>query len=236
MQHKIVSRDEWLAARKAHLAGGEGAHPAARPARAAAPRAALGEGREGVRLRRPRRHGNACRPVRRTQPADRPALHARRRGWKEGCVGCSFAADHIDGALVHLEHHDVTFVAVSRAPLAEIEPYQQRMGWRFKWVSSYGSDFNYDYHVSFTPEDVAAGQGLLQLRCARSPDATSSPGLSVFYKDATGDVFHTYSTYARGGRADRHHYMLLDMTPKGRNETGPRLQPDRLGAPPRRVR
>src|SRR5579862_8922833 len=79
-------------------------------------------------------------------------------GWKEGCVGCSFGADHIDGALVHLEHHDVSFISVSRAPFVEIEAFRKRMGWHFKWVSSHGSDFNYDYHVSFAPEDVASGK------------------------------------------------------------------------------
>ncbi len=78
--------------------------------------------------------------------------------WQEGCVGCSFEVDHVDGALVHLEHHDVSYVAVSRAPLAKIEAFKQRMGWRFKWVSSYGSDFNYDFHVSFTEDEIAKGK------------------------------------------------------------------------------
>jgi predicted dithiol-disulfide oxidoreductase (DUF899 family) len=141
-------------------------------------------------------------------------------GWEAGCVGCSFAADHIEGTLVHVEHHDVSLVRVSRAPLAEIEAYRRRMGWRVKWVSSNGNAFNYDYHVSFTPEDVAKGRVYYNYDlCAFESEELS--GLSVFYKDANGDVFHTYSTYARGDELVDSTYMLLDMTPKGRNETGP---------------
>jgi predicted dithiol-disulfide oxidoreductase (DUF899 family) len=141
-------------------------------------------------------------------------------GWKAGCVGCSFAADHIEGARVHLEHHDVSLVRVSRAPLPEIEAYGKRMGWRVKWVSSHGNDFNYDYHVSFTPDEMAKGKVYynFDLRPLVSEELS---GLSVFCKDAKGDVFHTYSTYARGDELVDTSYMLLDMTPKGRNETGP---------------
>ena len=141
-------------------------------------------------------------------------------GWTEGCVGCSFGADHIDGALVHLEHHDVTVVAVSRAPLAEIEAFKRRMGWRFKWVSSHGSDFNYDYHVSFTPDDIAKGTVYYNYRTIEA-SIDELPGLSVFHKDAAGDIFHTYSTYARGAEELLGTYMVLDLTPKGRDETGP---------------
>jgi predicted dithiol-disulfide oxidoreductase (DUF899 family) len=100
-------------------------------------------------------------------------------GWEEGCVGCSFGADHIEGALVHLEHHDVTVVVVSRAPLPEIEAFKQRMGWRFKWVSSYGSDFNYDYHVSFTKDDIAKGEAYYNYRMAEA-SIEELPGISVF--------------------------------------------------------
>ncbi len=141
-------------------------------------------------------------------------------GWKEGCVGCSFEVDHIEGALVHLEHHDVTYVAISRAPLAEIEAFKKRMGWRFKWVSSYGSDFNYDYHVSFTPEEIAKGKVYYNYEM-RDFQSEELSGLSVFYKDATGDIFHTYSAYARGAEEVLGTYIILDLTPKGRNETGP---------------
>ena len=142
-------------------------------------------------------------------------------GQKDPCVGCSFEVDHIEGALVHLENHDVTFVAVARAPLAEIEAVKQRMGWRFKFVSSFGSDFNYDFNVSFTPEQIAKGEAYYNYRMGPVPLEDLS-GRSVFYQDANGDVFHTYSAFGRGGEAVLGTYSLLDMTPKGRNETGPR--------------
>jgi predicted dithiol-disulfide oxidoreductase (DUF899 family) len=142
-------------------------------------------------------------------------------GWKEGCVGCSFLVDHIGGVLLHLEQHDVKFVAVSRAPLAEIEPFKKRMGWGFQWVSSNGSDFNYDYHVSFTPEEVASGQIFYNFETRDASGGEEQAGVSVFYKDAAGNIFHTYSTYGRGGEAFLGTYGYLDVTPKGRNETGP---------------
>ena len=142
------------------------------------------------------------------------------RGWKEGCVGCSFEVDHIEGALVHLEHHDVTYVAISRAPLAEIEAFKKRMGWRFKWVLSYSIDFNYDYHVSFTSEESAKGKVYYNYEM-RDFQSEELSGLSVFYKDEAGDIFHTYSAYARGAEEVLGTYMILDLTPKGRNETGP---------------
>ena len=141
--------------------------------------------------------------------------------WAAGCPGCSFLADHLDGALPHLEHHDVTLTAVSRAPLAKIKAYKDRMGWRFDWVSSHGSDFNYDYHVSFTPEDLATGKVFYNFTEIGSPaDAHDElPGLSAFAKDAAGNVFHTYSSYARGPEELIGTLMLLDRAPKGRNET-----------------
>lgn len=143
-------------------------------------------------------------------------------GWQEGCVGCSFASDHVEGALAHLEHHDVTYVAVSRAPLADIEAFRRRMGWQFKWVSSFGSDFNYDYHVSFTPEEVARGKAVynFELQDLRVPIEELS-GVSVFYREGSGEVFHTYSCHARGDEGGLTTYFYLDLTPKGRNETGP---------------
>jgi predicted dithiol-disulfide oxidoreductase (DUF899 family) len=140
-------------------------------------------------------------------------------GWKEGCVGCSFGADHVNGALVHLAQRDVSYVAVSRAPLAEIDAFKRRMGWSFAWVSSFGSDFNYDYHVSFTPEDAAAGT--VYYNFATQPySGEEAAGLSVFYKDGD-EIFHTYSSYARGGELGLGTYILLDVTPKGRDEHGP---------------
>jgi predicted dithiol-disulfide oxidoreductase (DUF899 family) len=142
-------------------------------------------------------------------------------GWQEGCVGCSFESDHVDGALVHLENHDVGYVAVSRAPLAEILPFKARMGWRFPWVSSFGSDFNYDYQVSFTPEAMAAGNTCYNYREGPVPIDELS-GFSVFARADDGCIFHTYSTYGRGAEELLGTYMVLDLTPKGRNETGPR--------------
>ena len=142
-------------------------------------------------------------------------------GWLEGCVGCSFHSDHVDGARIHLEQHDVSFVAVSRAPYPEIAAFQQRMGWHFKWVSSNASDFNFDYHVSFRPEEIATGRVYHNFE-QREAVCEERAGNSVFYKDSDGNVFHTYSTYARGDELLVGAYMYLDLTPKGRNETGPR--------------
>ena len=138
-------------------------------------------------------------------------------GWEQGCPSCSFMADHTDGMNMHLAHRDVTLVAVSRAPLAEIERFRRRMDWQFKWVSSFGSDFNHDFHVSFTPEEQAKGQvyynyGMQPFECEELP------GISVFYKDDAGNVFHTYSTYRRGVEVMMGTYNLLDLTPKGRDE------------------
>ena len=141
-------------------------------------------------------------------------------GWSEGCVGCSFELDHIDGILVHLEHRDVSYVAVSRAPLPEIEAFKQRMGWHIKWVSSADSDFNYDFHVSFKPEEIAKGEGYYNYQM-RKIGIDELSGRSVFYKDENGDVFHTYSSYGRGGEDVLGTYRLLDLVPKGRDETGP---------------
>ena len=219
MQHQIVSRDQWIAAREQLLI-------------------------EEKQLTRMRDQLNARRRElpwvkveksyvfdgpkgRETLPElfdGRSQLVVRHfmlgPGWGEGCVGCSFGADHLDGALVHLEHHDVTVVVVSRAPLAEIEAFRRRMGWRFKWVSSNDSDFNYDYHVSFTPDDIAAGRAYYNYQ-ATDRVIDEMPGTSVFHKLAEGDVVHTYSAYARGNELLLSTYNILDLTPKGRNENGP---------------
>ena len=138
-------------------------------------------------------------------------------GWKEGCPSCSMLADHFDGVNLHLTHHDVTLLAASRAPLAEFLPFKRRMGWRFAWVSSHGSDFNRDYGVSFTKEEIAAGHAEYNYRPA-SQVIEDMHGISVFYKDAAGDVFHTYSAYARGCDILLGVHNFLDLTPKGRNE------------------
>ena len=138
----------------------------------------------------------------------------------DACVGCSFLADHIDGANLHLTQHDVTLTVVSRAPLPVLQAFKQRMGWRFNWVSSEGSNFNYDYHVSFRPEEIASGQVLYNYQLTPASIEELS-GFSVFYKDKQGDVFHTYSSYGRGNEEVLGAYIYLDLTPKGRNETGP---------------
>ena len=137
-------------------------------------------------------------------------------GWEQGCPSCSFMADHSDGMNVHLAHRDVTLLAISRAPLAEIERFRQRMGWKFNWVSSFGSDFNHDFHVSFTPEEQAKGE--VDYNYGKWPATEELPGLSVFFKDDAGEIFHTYSTYGRGVEVMMGTYNLLDLTPKGRDE------------------
>jgi len=140
-------------------------------------------------------------------------------GWEQGCPSCSFLADHFDGALVHLVHRDATLLAISRAPLPEIEAFKKRMGWRFKWVSSFGNDFNHDYHVSFTPDEIAKGKVYYNYDMREFP-SEEAPGISVFAKDGAGDIFHTYSGYARGLDILVGAYNFLDLLPKGRDEDG----------------
>jgi predicted dithiol-disulfide oxidoreductase (DUF899 family) len=214
--HRVVSRDEWIAARKA----------------------LLGKEKELTHLRDSINAERRALPwvkVEKRYVFDTPQgkktlaelFDGRSQlivqhfmlgpGWKAGCPGCSFLADHVDGARRHFEHHDVKFVAVSRAPLAEIEAYRRRMGWGFDWVSSYGSDFNYDFQVSATKDQIAAGKVTYNYEPSKDP-GEEMPGLSVFQQDQNGDVFHTYSTYARGGEELIGAFMFLDLTPKGRNE------------------
>lgn len=136
------------------------------------------------------------------------------------CVGCSLEVDHLDGVLVHLEHHDVTYAVVARAPIEEIKLVRKRMGWGFRWVSSYHSDFNYDFNISFTPEQVAAGRVFYNYEYV-NPGLEDRSGDSVFFKDDAGQIFHTYSTFGRGGEEFLGIYRYLDATPKGREENGP---------------
>ena len=140
-------------------------------------------------------------------------------GWAEGCPSCSLLGDHLDPSVVHLAQRDVTVAVVSRATLPEINRFKRRMGWQFTWVSSHASDFNRDFHVSFTPDDVARGRGIYNFREQGFP-AEEAPGFSVFFKDDTGQVYHTYSTYARGGEPFIGVYTFLDLVPKGRDEDG----------------
>jgi predicted dithiol-disulfide oxidoreductase (DUF899 family) len=217
MQNQVVSRDEWLAARK-ELLRKEKEFTRLRD-QLSAERRAL----PWVKVEKTYVFDGADGKVTLADLFDgRSQLVVKHfmfgPDWSEGCVGCSFELDHTEGALQHLEHHDVSYVVVSRAPLAKTESFRRRMGWRVRWVSSYGNDFNFDFHVSFTPEEITAGKATYNYReGAQVIDEMS--GRSVFYKDASGQVFHTYSSFARGGEMFLGSYAFLDITPKGRDET-----------------
>lgn len=139
--------------------------------------------------------------------------------WEAGCPHCSFWADNFNPIIVHLNHRDVTMVAVSRAPYAKLAAYKKRMGWNFDWFSSAGSDFNFDYFVSFTPEELAKKEGFHNY-AKQDPGISDREGVSVFYQDAQARVFHTYSTYERGIDILNTAYNYLDLVPKGRDEAG----------------
>jgi predicted dithiol-disulfide oxidoreductase (DUF899 family) len=215
-KHKIVSKDEWVAARKQLLA----------------------KEKEFTRLR------DALSRERRNLPwerVDKPYVFEGPNGresladlfagrsqlivyhfmfdpdWEAGCKSCSFWADNFNGIVPHLNQRDVTFVAISHAPLAKLQAFAARLGWSFKWLSSSGSDFNYDYNVSFTPEALAGGSAIYNY-AANKMNMPELPGISVFYKDADGKVFHTYSCYARGLDMLNTAYHYLDLVPKGRDE------------------
>jgi predicted dithiol-disulfide oxidoreductase (DUF899 family) len=218
MSHAVVSREDWLEARRALLVK-EKAHTRARDA-LNAERMAL----PWVKLTKDYVFDT---------PTGKKSLSELFGGrsqlmiyhfmlgpdWEAGCPGCSFMVDHFDGALPHLNHHDVTLVAVSRAPLDKIQAYQRRMGWRFPWVSASESDFNTDFHVSFSADELAGETityNFIDLPASQGNDEL--PGLSAFYRDADGQVFHTYSTYARGAEELLGTLMILDRAPLGRNE------------------
>jgi predicted dithiol-disulfide oxidoreductase (DUF899 family) len=221
--HKVVSRDEWLIARKAHLAH-EKEFTKSRD-RMSAERRALPwvkidknyvfDGPDGKQSLSDLFDGRSQLIVYHFMLTP---------GSDHVCPGCSFLSDHVDAARMHFEHNDVSFAAISRAPYSQIEPVRKRMGWRFRWLSSFGTDFNYDFHVTLD-EAVAPAEYNYMSRAEHlqkgEPWFTQGeqPGLSVFYKDAAGNVFHTYSTYARGGDILIGAYNYLDLTPKGRNET-----------------
>jgi predicted dithiol-disulfide oxidoreductase (DUF899 family) len=215
MQHQIVSRDEWLAARKAHLRN-EKALTRMRDLVAAERRALAWvqvekayffDTPEGKKTLAELFGNNSQLVIHHFMFAP---------DWDAGCPSCSLEADHAEGAITHLEHHDVTYVRVSRAPLEKLEAYRKRMGWKAKWVSSYGSDFNYDFHVSFTKDQLA--QGKVEYNYDTVEGYDELPGLSVFYRDENGAVFHTYSAYARGLDMLIGAYNYLDLAPKGRDE------------------
>ena len=221
MQHAVVSQTEWLAARKALLA---------KEKEVTHQRDRLNQERQALPWVKVVKEYVFDTPAGQKTLAE---LFGGRSqliiyhfmlgpGWKAGCPGCSFLSDHLDGSLPHLEHHDVTLTAVSRAPLAEIEAYRNRMGWKFPWVSAFGSDFNYDYHVSFTKDELTGGDASYNFsEVPARADATDTelPGMSAFYKNEAGEVFHTYSSYARGAEEWIGTLMILDRAPKGRNET-----------------
>jgi predicted dithiol-disulfide oxidoreductase (DUF899 family) len=215
--HKIVPHDQWIAARKAYLVE-EKAFSKARDA--------LAKKRRELPWEKVEKKYVFDVPDGKETLADlfgdKSQLFIYHfmlgPGWEAGCPSCSFLADHFDGAVIHLAHRDVTFVVVSRAPLAEIERYRRRMGWKFKWVSSFGTDFNHDYQVSASSEEEASGQAMYNYEMTTFP-SEERPGASAFYKNEAGDVFHTYSTYGRGLDILLGAYNILDLTPKGRDET-----------------
>jgi predicted dithiol-disulfide oxidoreductase (DUF899 family) len=139
--------------------------------------------------------------------------------WEAGCLHCSFWADNFNGIIVHLNHRDATMIAVSRAPYGKLAEYRKKMGWDFKWVSSYDTDFNFDYRVSFTQEELAKKEAFYNF-VTQDPGSPELPGVSVFFKDPTGRIFHTYSVYARGIDMLNVAYHYLDLVPKGRDEAG----------------
>lgn len=137
--------------------------------------------------------------------------------WEAGCPHCSFWADNFNDTIIHMNYHDVTMKVISRAPAKKLDAYKKRMGWTFEWVSSGNNDFNYDYYASFTPDEVKNGKGFFNYRM-QDPGITDREGMSVFSRDESGQIFHTYSTYARGIDIVNAAYNILDMTPKGRDE------------------
>lgn len=140
--------------------------------------------------------------------------------WDEGCTGCSFLCDHVDAARQHFEHNNLSFAAVSRGPIDKLEAYRKRMGWNFRWVSSERTDFNYDFDVSFPPERLVDGKITYNFAPAEA-EIDELSGCSMFFKDEDGEVYHTYSSYSRGDEPLLGAYHFVDLTPTGRNENGP---------------
>jgi len=216
MEHQVVSHEEWLTARKAHL---EAEKEFTRQ------KDKLLEARRALPWVKVERDYVFEGPKGPVTLADlfrgRSQLFVQHfmlgPGWAEGCPGCSFLSDHVDSARQHFEHADLSFAAVSRAPIAEIESFKKRMGWTFPWVSSRNNSFNFDYHVSFSEEELKKGEALYNYRTI-DPGIDELPGQSVFFKDEKGRIFHTYSSYARGGEELIGAFNFLDMVPKGRNE------------------
>jgi predicted dithiol-disulfide oxidoreductase (DUF899 family) len=217
MQHQVVSREEWLKARKALLVKEKAlTHEldALRAERRGLPwvkleKPYLLEGPQGKCTLSDLFHG-------RSQLAVYHFMLTP--GSDHICKGCSFIADHIDAARQHFEHADLAFAAISRAPLQRIEQVRQRMGWTFPWVSSQGTDFNIDFGVSFKKEDIAAGRAVYNYGTQPIKSSEDMHGTSIFARDEKGGIFHTYSTYGRGDEVLMGAFAWLDLTPKGRNE------------------
>jgi predicted dithiol-disulfide oxidoreductase (DUF899 family) len=217
MQHTVVSQNEWLTARKALLA---------KEKEFSKTRDALSAARRDLPWVKVEKNYVFDSPAGKETLADLFGGKSQLiiyhfmlgPGWVQGCPSCSLLADHFDGATIHLAQRDVGFVVVSSAPLAEIEAYKKRMGWKFKWVSSNGTDFNRDFGVTFDKSDVDA-KAMTYNFGTNAVNSTELPGLSAFIKDK-GAVFHTYSSYARGLDTLIGAYNFLDMAPKGRDEGG----------------
>jgi predicted dithiol-disulfide oxidoreductase (DUF899 family) len=218
MQNPVVSHEEWLKARRELLAAEKELNRQ---------RDALTRRRMAMPWERAEKNYQFVGPNGTLTLADlfdgRPQLIVYHfmfnPDWDEGCKSCSFWADNFNGIPIHLNHRDVTFIAVSRAPIGKINAYKERMGWSFPWVSSCGSDFNFDYHVSFTPEQIATGKVEYNYRERLNP-ISEEVGISVFYRNEKGEVFHTYSCYSRGVDMLNGAYHYLDLVPKGRDEDG----------------
>lgn len=226
MEHRVVSHDEWLAARKKHLADEKEFTRA---------RDRLSETRRQLPWERVEKGYSFEGPKGKLSLADLfagrsqlviyhamfdPENATEKTSWTTdaACTACSFWIDNFDGIAVHLNHRDVTIAAVSRAPYPKIAAYKDRMGWTIPWVSSHGTDFNADFGVSFTPDEVASGNDVYNFGTAK-PFQTESPGISVLLKDAGGSIYHTYSTYTRGLDMLNVAYHYLDLVPKGRDES-----------------
>ena len=217
--HRVVSREQWMAERQ-KLLSEEKAFTRQRDA--------LAEKRRALPWVRVEKEYEFDSPQGRVKLAD--LFRGRSQLWVQSvmqgpgqplqCVGCALGIDHIEGLLPHFENHDVSYVAVARATLPELTALWQRMGWRTPYYSSYGSDFNYDFGVSFRPEDIKAGRAVYNFTPC-DPGVEDLSGDNVFYRDEAGDIFHTYSCFARGGEDFMGIYRVLEVTPKGRNEHGP---------------
>ena len=215
-QHKVLSHDQWIEARKTLLA---------REKEFSKARDALSEARRALPWERVQKEYVFEGPDGKESLSD--LFDGKSQlivyhfmygpGWEEGCKSCSYLADHFNPAIVHLAHRDVSMVAISKAPLAELEPFKRRMGWTFKWLSSFDNDFNRDYFVSFSEDETEGGTAYYNYEHQGFP-STEGPGASVFYKDNGGEVFHTYSVYSRGLDMFITAYHYLDIVPKGRDE------------------